>query len=165
VFFKKCSKPINNFCEEFCIAKSKMAILSSKNFRDGHQKCKKKVTNSEKLLMYGQILNVITTTLFTIWYNIVMNETKHGHNVYKTWIGYEIFSMLVYFVQIFIILFGPMSCTAELLICEIIEGLSEMFEDWQRVLRCNLALIELNEDETEEFDNESFKKDRKECEK
>ena len=164
LFFKKCIKPFNTFCQEFCISKSKIANLLRKNFPECQQKCWKKITNSEKLIMYGQILNLIATTLFTIWYHIVTNKTKNGPIIYKTWAGLEVFATLVYFVQIFFTLFGPMCCTVELIICEVIGGLSEMFEDWQRILRCKIAVIELEENKTEQLDNISFSKDRKDCE-
>jgi hypothetical protein len=141
-----------------------MAILSRKNNSDCQQKCWKKITNSEKLLLYGQILSLIATTLFTTWYNIVTNKTNNGPIIYKTLVGFEPFSMMVYFFQIFFTLFGPMSCTVELLICEVIGGLSEMFEDWQRVLRCKLREIELEEDKIKQLDNNSSKKYRKDYE-
>jgi hypothetical protein len=141
-----------------------MATLSRKNNSDCQQKCGKKLTNSEKLLLYGQILNLITTTLFTTWYNIVTNKTNNGTIIYKTFLGFEPFSMLVYFFQIFFTLFGPMSCTVEVLICEVIGVLSEMFEDWQGVLRCKLGEIELEKDKIEQLDNNSSNKYRKDYE-
>ena len=76
LFFKKSIKSFNTFCQEFCISKSKMVTLSNKNIGDCQLKCWKKITHSEKLLMHGQILNLTATTLFTIWYYIVTNNTN-----------------------------------------------------------------------------------------
>ena len=101
------------------------------------------------------MMNVMATTLFAFWYNLVTKKTRNGPIIYQKWAGVELFAMLTYVIQIFFTLFGPTSCTVELLICEVIDSLSELFEDWQKFLSCKLAVIEIEEHKIKTIENTS----------
>ena len=135
LLFKYNTHAINSFCNEVTVLKSKLTfILFNKGDEVKHAQCMKLET-SEKLILYGQIFNALASILFGIsQYNLHKALTED--NILKQYgSNYLPLYFLMVTIQVLSTLFGPMSCAVEVLICQMINTLSDLFEDWNTLLQ------------------------------
>ena len=132
--FKRNTKVINTFCNDFCRVKSNLDSLLLEYNQKEASNCHENIQSSEYLLIFGQILNIIATSLFCIWLYGVTEIISDGRN-FLILRGILCFGFLFfYFLQVSSTLFGPMSCAVELMICQFINELAMLFEDWKKLL-------------------------------
>ena len=132
--FKRNTKVINKFCNDFCRVKSNLESLLIEYDQKEPSNRHENIKSSECLLIFGQILNMIATSLFCIWLYEVTEIISDGRN-FPILRGILCFGFLFfYFLQVSSTLFGPMSCAVELMICQFINELAMLFEDWKKVL-------------------------------
>ena len=135
LYFKYNTQSINIFCNEVVIIKSKMAAILINKGKEGQQTHCMIIQNSEKLIIYGQIFNAITSFLHGLWnYNICITLPK-DHLVYQYGSNYQLFIPPMFAITKFFIWYGPISCAVELLICQVINSLSDLFNDWKTMLQ------------------------------
>ena len=41
-------------------------------------------------------------------------------------------------------LFGPISCAAEIVVCQLINSLTDLFEDWKDILKYSFQKLQIN---------------------
>ena len=135
LLFKYNTQSINRFCNDVTLIKSTMApMLNNRGKKEKRSRC---VTfeKSEKLIIYGQILNLIASFSFGLFnYNLIMALPKDSiFNKY----GYQYQVLLppMNIIQNIFMLYGPISCAAELIICQIINSMSGLFKDWTIILQ------------------------------
>ena len=139
LFFKHNAKSISNFCKEATMIKSKInAAFIIKREEVKQARCIT-VEKSEKLIIYGQTFNAISSFLFGMWkYNTCKVLTEDNIHCHYGSISPILLPFMQAF-QIFFICFGPMSCSVELVICQLINSLSGLFKDWTDTLQSNPA--------------------------
>ena len=132
--FKRNANAINKFCNDFCQVKSNLESLLLECNQKEASNCHENIQSSEYLLLFGQILNIIATSLFCTWLYEVTEIISDGRN-FQILRGILCFGFLFfYFLQVSSTLFGPMSCAVELMICQFINELAMLFDDWKKVL-------------------------------
>lgn len=88
-----------------------------------------------KGIVYGQCLNIVSSILWGIWAAIFLQThyertAKYGNDIK---ISYPI---ILTFQNTFI-LFGPMACTAEVVVGQIVESITDLFCRWEDILECS----------------------------
>ena len=137
--FKNNTTAINEFCNEFCSVKSNLvSLVKQHGLKEADEKEVKrnleKIQYSEYLLIYGQILNVLATCLFSTWLHEVIQLISNGRQFpILQGMSYFIF-FLLYFLQVSSTLFGPTSCAVEVMICQFINETAILYEDWNKLL-------------------------------
>ena len=138
--FKNNTHCINSFSNEVKVIKSKIASMLINIGEERKQTHCITIEKSEKLIIYGQIFNLITSFLSGLWYyNLCMTLPK-DHIFYRFGFNFQLVLPPIIAIQLFFVLFGPISCAVELLICQMINSLSDLFKDWKTILQSNLRL-------------------------
>ena len=138
--FKYNAESISEFCKEVCAVKSKISALIVTKMKDrkDHHCCV--LQNSEKMVLYGELINVVASLTWGIWGYILIRSNfdefrdRYGRSFQNL---YPILSA----VQIFVLLYGPLSCAAELTSCELINSLSHLFVDWMELVKCDQGAL------------------------
>ena len=134
VIFKYNAKSISVYCKEISSVKSKIySYLVEKT--EQNSCCE--IQAPEKTIIYQQIINVVASCLAGTWvylffFGTMSQEviTNYGNNfagVYALLMG----------IETFFFAFGPISCAVELIICQLINSLSDVFDDWMKLLKHN----------------------------
>ena len=132
--FKNNTKVINEFGSQFCYVKATLISLLKNISQYKDLKSNKKIFASEYLLIFGQILNIIATCLFSVWLYKTTEIIGNG-KTFPILQGIRCFAFLLFYaLQVSSTLFGPMSSTVELIICQCINEMAYLFEDWKRLL-------------------------------
>ena len=152
--FKYNAKPISEFCKEVIVVKSKLSALIITKKKDRKRKPCCVLQNSEKMVIYGQLINLVSSLISGIWCYITIRSNfeefrqRYGpsfQNVYP----------ILFSIQSILILYGPLSCAAELISCELINSLSYLFEDWMELIQCDQGRInQFNSNKKDETDYE-----------
>ena len=137
VMFKYSAKPISVYCKEISAVKSKIYCnLVEKT--EPNSCCE--IQSPEKTIIYQQIINVIASCLAGTWIYIFFFATMHREAISnygsKFAGGYAAFMG----IETFFFAFGPLSCAVELIICQLINSLSDVFDVWTKLLKQNSDL-------------------------
>ena len=98
-----------------------------------------------KIILFGQLINLIASMFFGL-YVFLLIEELYDKLFFPYGSSIQVIYPLVYTINIFFALFGPISCAAELVVCQIINSLTDLFGDWMEVLKCNSGIQQLNND-------------------
>ena len=90
--------------------------------------------NSTKGICYGQFINLITSVIFGL--DLIMSSIEKQHDMFYRY-GWSMRSIypVLYGIEIFLYCFGPISSAVELILCQIINSLSDLYDDWTFILR------------------------------
>ena len=168
IFFHRNVGKINDFCNEFCMAKSRIDCLPKEHLSKQPDGWSDKIECSQLLLILGQCLNYIATVLFGIWFYVVtmhISEEKirdhHIREKYPLLDGmYAFWYVTIYMLQVSFTLFGPLACGVELMICQIINEVAGLFDDWQKILRFTLRMCPYEVDDNNGIDEKAPKKNK-----
>ena len=100
--------------------------------------------NSSKIVIYGQICNSLVAIFFGVWFYNVLLITSKQSIFQKFGFGYYWPFCLVFGISFFFSLYGPMACTAEFLICHLIDTITNLFRDWKLSLDDNQKFAQPN---------------------
>jgi len=100
--------------------------------------------NSSKIVIYGQICNSLVAIFFGVWFYNVLLITSKQSIFQKFGFGYYWPFCLVFGISFFFSLYGPMACTAEFLICHLIDTITNLFRDWKLSLDDNQKFAQSN---------------------
>ena len=143
LFFKWNTQSINSFCKKVTIIRSKLVDTLIKGRNKAKQTCRKGLEKSEKLIISGQIFNLISMLWVGLWFYNLFRKLPKDNIVYHYGSNYELFYPLLAAINSGFLFFGPMSCAAELLICQMINSLSDLFKDWTKILQNKPRLVRL----------------------
>ena len=87
-----------------------------------------------KNILYGLIISLIATICGGLWVILVI-EAKYENVFYLYGHGIQVIYPCVYIICLFYGLLSPISCAAELVICQLINGLTDLFEEWIDLLK------------------------------
>ena len=136
LLFRYNTNTINSFCNEVTTIKSKIKATLINREEEGRQTHCMIMEKSENLIIYGQTLNVIVSFLWGVWNYNVLIKLPENSIFYKYVSNCQLFYPPIIALQTSFLLFGPISCAAELISCQLINTLSELFKDWTILLQC-----------------------------
>lgn len=159
ILFKRNVKAINTYCSDFSQARSKIGLILKNRTNQVKQKCFKKIESSEKLIIYGQSINLVTTSIITIWMYMLLEMAMKQDFMSEYGTSFQVVSLMLYIFYPALYFYDPMSCTVELIICQVINGLSELLEDWQKILQGQLSNLHRLERDEEKMMHDNSSKD------
>ena len=135
---------LNIFCKRAKSVRSTIVENLNSKKEDKPNYCVS-LKRSQKMIIYGQILNLTSCVLLGIFnYNIGIGVSHHS--IYKKYrFNYEIILPLLIVLQSLFVIYGPIPCTVELLICEMIDGVSDIFKDWTELLNGITPSLPINQ--------------------
>ena len=99
-----------------------------------------------KILLYGQLINLIAS-MFCGLYMFLFIEELYDKLFYTYGYSIQVIYPIIYTINVLCGLFGPISCAAELVVCQIINSLTDLFGDWMEILKCNSGVQQMNNDD------------------
>ena len=167
-FFHQNVGKINDFCNDFCMAKSRIDCLPKEHLSKQPDGWSDKIEYSQLLVIIGQCFNFIATVLFGIWFYVVtmhISEEKIQRNIlekkYPLLDGmYAFWYVTLYMLQVSFTLFGPLPCGVELMICQVINEVAGLFDDWQKILRFTLKMFPYQVDDNNRIDENTPQKNK-----
>ena len=138
LLFKYNTRSINKFCDEVTNIKSKVTDTLFNEEEEARRTQCITIQSSEKLIIFGQIFNALTSLLYGIGNNnIKEHHIENNIDIIRYPYGSNVQLVYPYMrtIQVFFSLFGPMSCAVELIICQMVNTVSDLFKDWETLLR------------------------------
>ena len=134
IVFKSNSTSISEFCKDAKKLKSQLTpmLIINKEERTIMKNCY--IENCIKTIVYGQILNIVSSILWGIWANIFL-KTHDDYALNHRKDIQIIYPILHAFTTAFIF-FGPMACSAELVAGQIVKSITDLFCQWEDILKC-----------------------------
>ena len=99
------------------------------------KKCGMLVEMSEKVVIYGQSLNIVGAVLFSIWYYKFTTSYDEDPSLYKYLSKQQYVGPPIGALSYVFLLYGPLPCAADFVICHMINSLENLFENWKSILR------------------------------
>ena len=133
IAFKRNAESIGLYCKEVSAVKSEMNALLVR--KDEKSCCA--IEGAEKTIIYQQTINLTASVLTGIWvyhFFVATMNTKLTVNLGNSFT--MVYPVLTVFQTIYLV-FGPLSCAVELIICQLINSLEGTFEEWIKLLRFN----------------------------
>ena len=127
--FKSNVESINKLCKDINDLGTTFSMDSNKwNTNTGFKGSR--MENSTKTMICGQILCFITSILFGLWAYLILQAIAYDGVFVRYGIHFPIIFPIVYTIETYFKLFGPMTCSAELFCGQIIDSITDLFEDW-----------------------------------
>ena len=142
--FKWNAKPISNLCQEISREKTKLCAMLSNHNEGKTSLCfRPKMEYSTKTIMYGQLLNFLSSILWGLWIYLFLIY----HLESAIFVNYKHFVQVLYPILIVIqqlfMKFGPINCSAEIVVGQIVDSISDLYCYWSKVILC----IDMNDQE------------------
>ena len=154
LFVFKCNAiSISKLCNDASKLKSKLSlwVISSKDNRKTKRYCHE-LEKSTKTIVYGQLLNLASSMLWGIWAALFLQvHEKRFLDMSKST---QIIYPLIYVLQAIFILFGPMACSAELIVEQIIDNNTKLFGLWEDILKCDFTVISEEKVDRNDYNNQ-----------
>ena len=135
IAFKCNAESITLYCKTVSRVKSEMSARLVKKTSKKEQKRCCTMEGPEKTIIYQQIINLTASILSGIWVYHFFFATMNTK--FTSYLGNSfslVYPVMMVF-ETFILVFGPISCAVELIICQLINSLSGAFDDWIELLR------------------------------
>ena len=138
LFVFKCNaKSISDLCKDVQKLKYELAFKSIKLKEE--QKPLKYfyvMEKSTRTMVYGQFFNLVASISWAIWTVCFYesNDEKFLHYGDSLRIVYPILVVML----TSLCLFGPMTCSAELVVGQIINSITDLFSQWNSILKCGV---------------------------
>ena len=133
--FQYNSHLINQLCEGIYDLKINLSATSNKK-NGGRNPTRFVVENATKTVIYGQMLCFISSILFGLWAYYIIQSIAYDGVLALYGIFFPLIFPFIYTVETYFRLFGPMACSVELLCGQIIDSLTDLFDDWIDTLKC-----------------------------
>ena len=137
IAFKRNAESISLYCKEVSAVKSEMNSHLVRKARRKDQKSCCAIEGPEKTIIYQQAINLTASVLTGIWvyhFFVATMNTKLTVNLGNSFT--MVYPVLTAFLTFYLV-FGPISCSVELIICQLINSLEGTFEEWIELLRFN----------------------------
>ena len=137
IAFKWNAESISLYCKKVSKVKSEMSTHLVRTARKNEQKRCCSIEGPEKTIIYQQMINLTASILCGIWVYHFFFATMNPK--FSSYLGDSfslVYPVLMVF-ETFILVFGPISCAVELIICQLINSVSDAFDDWIELLRFN----------------------------
>ena len=158
--FKFNVESINEFCSNVGTTKSKMNAMMVKNNEKRNKHSCIKVERAEKMLIYGIILSISAAIMMGAWLGIHYNTFIKKLLQTQSSVIIIVLSCL-FAVQSLFLLYGPISMSAELVICQYINSLTDLFETWKQIIESDSTLPTIHTNNTEMI--HEIKSEKYEC--
>ena len=135
LIFKYNTQNINNFLRD--AAMIRRAIHDSFNVTPNIGKTKffKNLAPSEKFIITGQIFSFLISFLYGIVHYNSFIQSPNDIVVEQFGIESSWPLTIMIAIQVLFTFYGPVACASELLICQMIHTLTEIFHDWEIFLK------------------------------
>lgn len=145
--FKSSVDSISDLCKEMSKAKAMLKTNTDARKMDNLfcTKCNE-ITNSTKTVMYGQILSLLTSVVWALWCFNYFQSLADLDVFVRYGAMVHIVYPILFFIQHLFNFYGPMACTAELIIGQIVDSISKLFSDWEEKFSHSLGSIDDNND-------------------
>ena len=162
IFFHRNVGKINEFCNDFCLAKSRVDCLPKEDLSKQLDGWSDKIEYSQLLLILGQCFSYIATVLFGIWFYVVTQHISEENEMDIPLLDgmYAFWYATLYMLQVSFTLFGPLPCGVELMICQVINEVASLFDDWQKILRFTLKIFPYQVDDNNGIDENTPQKNK-----
>ena len=135
--FKWNANAISNLCQEISRQKSKLFAMLSNHNEERTTICScPKMEYPTRTIMYGQLLNVLSSILWGLWIYLFLIY----HLESATFVDYKHFVQVMYPILIVIqqlfMKFGPIHCSAEIVVGQIVDSISDLYCYWNKVMLC-----------------------------
>ena len=153
LFTFKCNAiSISELCKDALKLKSNLDswVISCKDSRKIKHHCHK-MEKSTKTIVYGQILNLASSMFWGIWATLFLQI--HAERFLNLSKSAQIVYPLIFALQAVFILFGPMACSAELTVEQIIDHNTRLFSLWEDILKCDFSVISEEKVDRIKFNN------------
>ena len=137
--FKSNLASINEFCANVGNIKAKMNAMIVKPEERRSKNLYSKLECHEKMLIYGMTLSILTSILLGTWFGIHY-KTLLDEFFQDEFYTFTIILSFIFAFQSLFLLYGPISCASELVICQYINSLTDLFETWKQILESNPTL-------------------------
>ena len=135
IVFKSNSTSISEFCKDAKELKSQLTSILIKNEEEWTTiKHCYELENCTKTIVYGQILNIVSSILWGIWANIFLKI--HDDSALNYGKDIQIVYPILHAFTTAFIFFGPMACSAELVAGQIVKSITDLFCQWEDILKC-----------------------------
>ena len=132
--FKYNTPNINQLCEDIVDIQLNLSTITKENKQDRNNK-RSCMSGSAKTIVYGQILSFITSILFGCWAYHILQYIAYDGVFVRYGIYFPLIFPIIYTIETYYRLFGPMTCSAELVCDQIINSITDLFDDWIDALR------------------------------
>ena len=146
--FKSNIESINQLCEDI----NDLGTTFSKEPNKWNQNISFKgsrMENSTKNMIYGQILCFITSILFGLWAYLILQAIAYDGVFVRYGIHFPLIFPIVYTIETYFKLFGPMTCSAELFCGQMIDSITDLFEDW-------IVALKTSHEEPKDIDSDTL---------
>ena len=127
--FKHSTPLINELCEEMNDMKLKLSTITNENGLE-RQSIGSCVANSTKTMVLGQILCLSTSILFGCWAYLILQPIAYEGVFMRYGIYFPLIFPVIYAIETYYRLYGPITCSAELFCDQIINSITDLFDDW-----------------------------------
>ena len=177
LLFKWNAKKIENLCQDVAKQYTNISAMLRNQHEETTSSCKgNKLEYATRTLIYGQILNFISSILWGLWmyYYLLYNAGDAVFVEFKSFIR-ATYPILVTIEMLFMG-FGPIASSTELVVGHIVDSITELFCKWNKVLDsllcplCHLCHCDKNtsirsgavkqENNGQNKENKSFRKER-----
>ena len=138
VTFKCNTESISAYCKEISAVKSELQYHFARNVVRNKPKCCR-IEGPEKTIIYQQIINLTASILSGIWVCVYFFSMMDRKVISHYGDSLPVVYGLVMGIETFWIVFGPISCSVELIICQLINSLTDTFDHWIEIskLKCD----------------------------
>ena len=133
--FKSNASSISELCTDTKELRSMLQSMLIKNSKENRppSHCFQ-MKKYAKGIVYGQCLNIVSSIFWGIWAAIFLQThyertAKYGNDI-------TIIYPIILTIQTAFIFFGPMACSAELVVGAIVESVTDVFCQWEDILEC-----------------------------
>ena len=134
VTFKYNAESITAYCKEVSAVKSDLQYHFGRKVVRKTPKCCR-IVGPEKTIIYQQIINLTASILSGIWVCVYFFSMMDRKIISNYGDSLPVVYGFVMGIETFWIVFGPISCAVELIICQLINGLTDIFDDWIEILK------------------------------
>ena len=134
--FKWNANTISDLCKEVNRLKENLSKMLIEKHEERKHRCYHiKFEYSTKTILYGQILNVLSSLLYGVWILIFLqnNENEAWFPHRKTFV--QIVYPIVATIAMMCINLGPMTCSAELVVGQIVDSITQLYCQWEEALK------------------------------
>ena len=147
--FKSNVEPISELCTDMSKLNAKLSKVSNemkKERKEPKHKCEfYKMPSSTKTVIYGQILNLFTSMLWALWGFFFFQSNSNLETVQRYGAGLQIIYPILFFIEHLFLFFGPLACSAELIIGQIVDSIADLYGKWDESLKYS-SKVTLNND-------------------
>ena len=132
--FKHITPHINQLCEDIANVQLNLSTITKERKQEIIHK-RSCMSGSAKTIVYGQVLSFITSILFGCWAYQILQYIAYDGVFVRYGIYFPLVFPIIYTIETYYRLFGPMTCSAELVCDQIINSITDLFDDWIGALK------------------------------